>query len=58
MEKIRTAVIGCGKVADAHAHSYQNIENAQLTAVCDVDERGQGHSRKNMVFVHIQASVR
>lgn len=39
MEKIRTAVIGCGKVADAHAHSYQNIENAQLTAVCDVDEK-------------------
>lgn len=37
MEKIKTAVIGCGKVADAHAHAYRSIENSLFTAVCDVD---------------------
>ncbi|MGI5174461.1 Gfo/Idh/MocA family oxidoreductase [Treponema sp. OMZ 840] len=36
MEPIKTAIIGCGKVAAAHANSYNNIENASLTAVYDV----------------------
>ncbi len=36
MEQIRVAVIGCGKVADAHAVSYNKIQNASLTAVCDL----------------------
>ncbi len=38
MKKIKTAVIGCGKVADAHAHAYQSIENSEFTAVCDIDK--------------------
>lgn len=38
MRKIKTAVIGCGKVADAHAHAYRSIENSEFTAVCDIDK--------------------
>ena len=37
MRKIKTAVIGCGKVADAHASAYAAIENSEFTAVCDVN---------------------
>lgn len=36
MEKIRTALIGCGKVGATHALAYQTLENAELCAVCDV----------------------
>jgi len=36
MGKIKTAIIGCGKVAAAHANSYKKIPNALLTAVCDL----------------------
>ncbi|WP_125141262.1 Gfo/Idh/MocA family protein [Clostridium transplantifaecale] len=42
MEKIKTAVIGCGKVADAHAHAYQVIKNSDFTAVCDIDKERAG----------------
>lgn len=39
MEKLKTAIIGCGKVADAHACAYRNIENSEFTAVCDIDQK-------------------
>ena len=32
MEKIRTAVIGCGKVGHFHAYAYKHCENSQLVA--------------------------
>jgi len=34
MEKIRTAIIGCGKVGATHALAYKTLENSQFTAVC------------------------
>lgn len=37
MKKIKTAIIGCGKVGDFHARAYINIENSQFSAVCDHD---------------------
>lgn len=47
MRKIRTAVIGCGKVADAHANSYRQIKNSEFAAVCDVDrERAEKFAEK------------
>ncbi len=36
MEKIRTAIIGCGKVAATHAKAYTALPDSQLVAVCDV----------------------
>ncbi len=37
MEKIRTAVIGCGKVGGTHTLVYQTLPNTELSAVCDLD---------------------
>lgn len=38
MRKIRTTVIGCGKVGATHALAYLNIENAELATVCDISQ--------------------
>jgi len=34
MEKLKTGIIGCGKVAHIHAKALQNIEESQFSAVC------------------------
>ena len=36
IRKIRTAIIGCGKVGHIHARSLQNLPNSEFVAVCDV----------------------
>ncbi len=36
MEKIRTAVIGCGKVGVTHALAYQTLPESEISAVCDI----------------------
>ncbi len=33
--KIRTGVIGCGKVGHFHAKAYQTLENSEFVAVCN-----------------------
>lgn len=38
-EKIKTGIIGCGKVAGMHAAAINSIERAAFTAVCDKDEK-------------------
>lgn len=35
MEKLRTGIIGCGKVGDFHAKAFVALENSEFTAVCD-----------------------
>ncbi len=35
MEKLRTAVIGCGKVGHFHADAYRDLENSELVACLD-----------------------
>ena len=37
MEKIGTALIGCGKVANAHAQAYKSLSESLFVAVYDVD---------------------
>lgn len=38
MKKLRMAIIGCGNIAfHAHASNYQNIENIEIAALCDID---------------------
>jgi UDP-N-acetyl-2-amino-2-deoxyglucuronate dehydrogenase len=45
--RLRTAIVGCGKVAGTHALAYQTIPNSQLVAVCDVaSERAQDLAKK------------
>lgn len=38
MKKLRTGVIGCGKVGDFHARAYGGLEQSQFCAVCDTDQ--------------------
>jgi len=34
MKKLRTGIIGCGKVADFHADAYRELEGSDFVAVC------------------------
>jgi UDP-N-acetyl-2-amino-2-deoxyglucuronate dehydrogenase len=37
MEKVKTAIIGCGKVGHMHARALKNIPESIFTAVCSRD---------------------
>jgi UDP-N-acetyl-2-amino-2-deoxyglucuronate dehydrogenase len=40
--RLKTAIVGCGKVAGTHALAYKTLPNSELVAVCDVAaERAQ-----------------
>ena len=39
MAKLRTAIIGCGKVGATHALAYCKIPDSEFTAVCDVSQQ-------------------
>lgn len=42
MERLRTALVGCGKVGHTHAHALRDIPESIFTAVCDFNyERAQ-----------------
>ena len=43
MERVlKTGIIGCGKVAGAHAYAYESLDESDFRAVCDVNgERAQ-----------------
>ncbi len=37
-KKLKTAIIGCGSIAfHAHASNYQNIDDIEIVALCDID---------------------
>jgi predicted dehydrogenase len=37
-EKIKFALVGCGRISDVHARAYEGSPDAEIFAVCDVDE--------------------
>ena len=37
MDRIRTALVGCGKVGQIHAHGLAALPASEFVAVCDVD---------------------
>jgi len=37
MERIKTGIIGCGKVAHMHAKALKNVPESMFTAVCNRD---------------------
>lgn len=39
MKKVRLGVIGLGMVGKVHAENLKNMENCDLVAICDVDEK-------------------
>ena len=38
MKKLKTALVGCGKVSDFHAKAFVNLENSEFSAVCSRKE--------------------
>src|ERR1035438_387700 len=45
--RLRTAIVGCGKVAGTHALAYQALANSELVSVCDVSsERVEAFAKK------------
>jgi UDP-N-acetyl-2-amino-2-deoxyglucuronate dehydrogenase len=38
-EQLKTAIVGCGKVADLHAAAFINLKESRFTAVCDKDKQ-------------------
>src|SRR6202162_1251570 len=48
--RLKTAIVGCGKVATTHALAYRALPNSELVSVCDVaPERAQGFAEKFQV---------
>jgi UDP-N-acetyl-2-amino-2-deoxyglucuronate dehydrogenase len=48
--RLRTALVGCGKVATTHALAYQALPNSEFVSVCDVaPERAQAFADKFQV---------
>jgi predicted dehydrogenase len=35
---IKAAIVGCGKIADAHAWAISQIPDAEIVGVCDNEE--------------------
>jgi len=45
--RLRTAIVGCGKVASTHALAYQALANSELIAACDISaERAEAFGAK------------
>ncbi len=38
MKKLRIGLVGAGNIAKAHLAAYKNVENAEIVAVCDINE--------------------
>src|ERR1700691_1172413 len=48
--RLRTAIVGCGKVGATHVLAYQALPNSEFVAVCDVAaERAQAFAEKFQV---------
>jgi UDP-N-acetyl-2-amino-2-deoxyglucuronate dehydrogenase len=45
--RLRTAIVGCGKVGATHVLAYQALPNSEFVAVCDVaPDRAQAFAEK------------
>jgi UDP-N-acetyl-2-amino-2-deoxyglucuronate dehydrogenase len=45
--RLRTAIVGCGKVSTTHALAYRALPNSEFVAVCDISaERAQSFAKK------------
>ena len=53
MEKLKTAIIGCGKVGHLHAKAYCDMDEAEFAAVCDTDiTRANSYSEQYNVHAY------
>lgn len=37
MKKVRIGMVGAGNIANTHLYAYQNIENVEIAAICDIN---------------------
>ena len=44
MDRLRTALVGCGKVGQTHAQALASLPESEFVAVCDVDFERAGSS--------------
>jgi UDP-N-acetyl-2-amino-2-deoxyglucuronate dehydrogenase len=48
--RLKTAIVGCGKVAGTHALAYRALPNSELVSVCDISpERAQAFAKSLQV---------
>ena len=59
MEKVRFGVIGIGNMGSSHAQNLYDglIENAQLTAVCDIDENKIKWAEEHLSDVNVYSEI-
>lgn len=56
--KLKFGLIGCGRISDRHADVIKSIENAELTAVCDIDaKRAELLGSKHQVKWYVSAQA-
>ncbi len=59
-KKLRTAVIGCGKVGHFHAKAYEKCENSDFVAVCDMNPESAAAFAKQYnvkAFTNVQQMI-
>jgi UDP-N-acetyl-2-amino-2-deoxyglucuronate dehydrogenase len=60
MKKLRTAIVGCGKVGHFHARALANLENSEFVAVCSTSldrAKAFGHQYGVRAFDSVEAMV-
>ena len=51
--KLKTGIIGCGKVGDFHAKAYAQLKNSKFTAVCDANlERAKAFAERYNIHAY------
>jgi UDP-N-acetyl-2-amino-2-deoxyglucuronate dehydrogenase len=56
LNRINTALIGCGKVGDTHAQALSTLEESRLVAVCDADiNRARAFAARYSTHQNVQA---
>ncbi len=61
MEKLRTAIVGCGKVTDLHAVALKNLDTSDFRAVCSrTREKADTYAAKYQVqgYTDLEAMIR
>ena len=38
MTKVRIGLVGAGNIANTHMTNYQNVTDAEVVAICDIDK--------------------
>ena len=39
MKKLRIGLVGAGNIANVHLNAYKKHDNAEIAAICDIDEK-------------------